>query len=75
MHLPTLRGNFSVSLPLCVLANRKKPSGCGTRVEFISLAVSELRLVPLIRAEGAQAVFRGLQVLGGGAPLGVPAGL
>lgn len=67
MHLPTLRGNFSVSLPLCARLIGKKPSGYGTRVEFSSLAVSEPPSCHLIRAGGLPGGLQGLKLLGGGA--------
>ena len=71
MHLPTLRGRFSVNSPLCVLANSENPSDVG--LERSSLAGLSLnpRLVPLTRAGGAQAVFRVSKLLGGGASPGV----
>lgn len=70
MHLPTLRGGFSVNLPQCLLANSEKPSGCGTRVEFMSLAVSEPSSCPADPGWRGTGGLRVSRLLGGGASPG-----
>ena len=53
MHLPTLRGRFSVNSPLCVLANSENPSDVGLERSSLAWLSLNPRLVPLTRAGGA----------------------
>lgn len=81
MRLFTLRGKNSVNSPLCVLANSEKPSGCGTCVEFISLAVTEPSSCPAGRGWRGPGGLQGLHAptrqslvrCPGGSMTGVPA--